>query len=965
MAFGKTIIAQMDVQCLGSSGCIVDSGITIVSGNVSPPAVPGDPYIVNGDGQVVELCYEITNYNQINGNRHHGTEVDLGPGWQALDPSSSTSDPGSGASGTGNWIWYEYINNCVTGFSCNVPSAPMFGWWYDSADNLSCAGTANDGDASNNTGDDNPTNIPLQYCLTLTTDCGGMPAAISTAVGFRNHSDSETGTNSNCGCESGALECSIPIEVICCEPPAINSILADGSCADDVTTLVATGFINDPDYSYQWTGPNGVMGPQGLLEPTWNIGPGNVDVGIYNLLVTDVNNPGCPLSYDVEIFSGGLGGSDFTVPEVCTNLSFQYSIFPDAGAATSGTFGGPFCMLPGVDCDTIDMISGLPFVFVDSDGFSGLGLEGTTSSLSYTVGDALSPCFSVDFRSLNLDSCFFDCTGALNGTDLPGQPCNDNDPTTANETWQMDCSCVGDSFDCEGVFGGSAVPGTACDDNNPNTTNEVYNVNCMCVDPAACSPLLDNDSDGYCSDVDCDDNDVNIGVAGDSCNDGNPLTSNDVLQSDCSCAGAVSLDCPNLSDANGNIGFNFGDACDDGNAATANDTVQNNCSCQGQATACPQSIVAPLDMAVCAGDAVDLSVSFLNSGVVTWSLPGSPTTTSGEVVSFVANPVGSCNETQVISYVVSCPGDPTFLNLGTVSIDIFVQPDASILSTECSITLTPTCSDFVISGGNQSSNPNVFVANPGDGGTQIFQIDNPGAPASCSSNQIFMSYNCPSVMIQGNLSVDVFLEGYVLPDGTMRTILQEDNLLPLTQPYSAAPHFYQGSESVGAHANDIVDWVLVELRDSSDPTIIVEQQAARLRSDGAVVDANGSTNLAWTSGGIFYIVVKHRSHLGVQSISPVNISSPGAFFDFSADLGQAAGLEQLVLESGVVCVSSGDYDQNGIVNFSDFILWLSNNNVLGVYIEPDADGNGVINFFDFILWLRNRNKFGPPSIFPI
>ena len=53
----------------------------------------------------------------------------------------------------------------------------------------------------------------------------------------------------------------------------------------------------------------------------------------------------------------------------------------------------------------------------------------------------------------------------------------------------------------------------------------------------------DSDGDGICADVDCDDNDVNIGAqqeAGTACDDGDDTTINDIIQSDgCTCAGSI------------------------------------------------------------------------------------------------------------------------------------------------------------------------------------------------------------------------------------------------------------------------------------------------------------------------------------------------------------------------------------------------------------------------------------------
>jgi hypothetical protein len=63
---------------------------------------------------------------------------------------------------------------------------------------------------------------------------------------------------------------------------------------------------------------------------------------------------------------------------------------------------------------------------------------------------------------------------------------------------------------------------------------------------------------------------------GESCDDGNPNTTNDRVQGDCNCKGEAvkTYDCPTIQK-------NIGDACDDGNAATTNDRVQANCGCKG------------------------------------------------------------------------------------------------------------------------------------------------------------------------------------------------------------------------------------------------------------------------------------------------------------------------------------------------------------------------------------------------
>ncbi len=62
---------------------------------------------------------------------------------------------------------------------------------------------------------------------------------------------------------------------------------------------------------------------------------------------------------------------------------------------------------------------------------------------------------------------------------------------------------------------------------------------------------------------------------GDSCDDGNENTENDMITAECECEGtSLEVDCPEL-------GLNVGDSCDDGDENTENDIISENCVCAG------------------------------------------------------------------------------------------------------------------------------------------------------------------------------------------------------------------------------------------------------------------------------------------------------------------------------------------------------------------------------------------------
>jgi len=121
----------------------------------------------------------------------------------------------------------------------------------------------------------------------------------------------------------------------------------------------------------------------------------------------------------------------------------------------------------------------------------------------------------------------------------------------------------------------------------------------------------------------------------------------------------------------------------------------------------------------------------------------------------------------------------------------------------------------------------------------------------------------------------VLLEGpYEEATERMKDDLRFDGLLPVEQPYSVAPFNYVGNETASPTLftasdpdNAIVDWVLIELRDETTPTLIVARCAALVQRDGDVVDMNGGSDVSLinVADGSYHVVVRHRNHLGVMT----------------------------------------------------------------------------------------------------
>jgi pimeloyl-ACP methyl ester carboxylesterase len=150
-----------------------------------------------------------------------------------------------------------------------------------------------------------------------------------------------------------------------------------------------------------------------------------------------------------------------------------------------------------------------------------------------------------------------------------------------------------------------------------------------------------------------------------------------------------------------------------------------------------------------------------------------------------------------------------------------------------------------------------------DAGIYYIRIDGTAASATWE-NPYTLTINYDADKIQ--LNVKAFLEGAYSSTG-MITELNTQDYIPLTQPYNKAPWNYTGNETVTSIPDEIVDWVLVELRSGIENSTKVATRAAFIKNDGWIVDTDGASPLSFygISEGNYYIVVYHRNHLSIMS----------------------------------------------------------------------------------------------------
>ncbi|MFZ6053523.1 hypothetical protein ABHV44_16020, partial [Flavobacteriales bacterium DA487] len=202
----------------------------------------------------------------------------------------------------------------------------------------------------------------------------------------------------------------------------------------------------------------------------------------------------------------------------------------------------------------------------------------------------------------NINACNYDPDATVNdGSCLfTGDSCDDGDPETVNDTIDENCQCGGntvpgctDSNACNydpnaTVDDGSClIVGETCDDGDPSTVNDVITADCNC----------EGETVPGCTNINACNYNPNATVndgsclfTGDSCDDGNPETVDDTIDENCQCGGNTIPGCtdsnacnydPNATVDDGSC-LIVGETCDDGNAATVNDVITENCECEGE-----------------------------------------------------------------------------------------------------------------------------------------------------------------------------------------------------------------------------------------------------------------------------------------------------------------------------------------------------------------------------------------------
>jgi len=216
------------------------------------------------------------------------------------------------------------------------------------------------------------------------------------------------------------------------------------------------------------------------------------------------------------------------------------------------------------------------------------------------------------------------------------------------------------------------------------------------------------------------------------------------------------------------------------------------------------------------------------------------------------------------------------------------------------------------------------------------------------------------------LKVKVFLQTpYNSTTGLMNTYINSLQLIPAAQPYNSAPWNYAGAEHLRTANADIVDWVLVEVRDSNTTTVI-DRRAGLLMKNGEIKDTNLTSGLIFNHvlrAKRYYITILHKNHLPVMSGSLIAIPNQTTY-DFSDTLqyrpyggGKKAMIGLDGLGSGKFAMIGGDVNNDGIISYSGanndrapiltkLIALIGRQTIVGavnnIYLNEDVSMNGIL-----------------------
>jgi hypothetical protein len=154
------------------------------------------------------------------------------------------------------------------------------------------------------------------------------------------------------------------------------------------------------------------------------------------------------------------------------------------------------------------------------------------------------------------------------------------------------------------------------------------------------------------------------------------------------------------------------------------------------------------------------------------------------------------------------------------------------------------------------------------------------------------------------------------------------------------------SDISGAEASQ-ADSILISVHDPSDGSLAVQPVKT-------VLQTNGTATVTFPGlAGPYYLSVRHRNAIETWSYSAVEMDS-SINYDFSTAASKAFGNNQAELGNGLFGFYSGDVNQDGAIESSDYSIM--ENDVISIlfgYMSTDLTGDGSVESSDYALMENN------------
>jgi hypothetical protein len=249
------------------------------------------------------------------------------------------------------------------------------------------------------------------------------------------------------------------------------------------------------------------------------------------------------------------------------------------------------------------------------------------------------------------------------------------------------------------------------------------------------------------------------------------------------------------------------------------------------------------------------------------------------------------------------------------------------------------------------ASPNVLNS-PGVEIVTLTITDNAGFSDSCISTVTIIP-DSTAILVD----MQLYLEGAMNADNSGMTTELND-LLPISHPFNIPAFGYAGDEMADTILPTVTDWVLIELRDPDNPTLVLGTHAALLHSDGKVTDVYGFEKVAFYGlpnqvPTTYLISVKKQNHIGVINTTPVSFNNQCLMVNFTN--GGASGAQsQKMLPNGKYALWAGDINDDGVIDAGDRSQGWNDRNSTG-YHPSDATMDGVVDASERSLTWNNRN----------